>query len=447
MRRPHRRAPTSDAPVGRCSASGDAGDVGRRHLGVVAGRIDVSVRHPRAHRDDRRRAGTDADVHAPSLSGFGQQVPVMRSGASSGAADARGSMMVSRCAIRSRRRVHRRNRGRAGDPGDRRSDRAQRHRVLVRGGRVPGGQRPARRAVPVVWPLQQLGALLVGPVVAIVALVLRRSTASPSPPCSSPCSSSSASELVKAVVSRERPARRSARTSSSAATSSGRRELRLRARRPRRRPGRRRHAVPPGRWKVVPWVLVRRGHVRAGVRRRPQPARRHLWGRRSASPSVVALNLGLGVATSRQSRRRRRRRSADGRWCLTPAGAARSAAGGRRVGVRRTTDRRDHRRLVRLHRERRPRRGLQPGTRGGRVPGRAGVRARAARVRRSGARRRADRVAARVRRYGGRVPQPRSRRTDRRRRRHARRAGAAARRSTPRRPGCRAGAGRATRSS
>ena len=54
--------------------------------------------------------------------------------------------------------------------------------VVVRNGSVPGAEESLFRAVndlpealyPVLWPFQQLGSLVIGPIVAVVALVMRR---------------------------------------------------------------------------------------------------------------------------------------------------------------------------------------------------------------------------------------------------------------------------------
>jgi membrane-associated phospholipid phosphatase len=54
--------------------------------------------------------------------------------------------------------------------------------VIVRNGEVPGWEETVFRAVndlpdalyPVLWPFQQLGALVVGPILAVIALALRR---------------------------------------------------------------------------------------------------------------------------------------------------------------------------------------------------------------------------------------------------------------------------------
>jgi glycosyltransferase 2 family protein len=54
--------------------------------------------------------------------------------------------------------------------------------VIARDGEVPGWEESIFRAVndlpealyPVLWPFQQLGALVVGPIVAVIALILRR---------------------------------------------------------------------------------------------------------------------------------------------------------------------------------------------------------------------------------------------------------------------------------
>ena len=188
---------------------------------------------------------------------------------------------------------------------------------------------------------------------------------------------------VKAAVSRERPG-----------TSIGpdvelrgdvhvsRRELRVRARRARRRTGRGDHAVPARTVEGRALGARRRGHGRAGVRRRPQPARRRLWGRarhrhrrgrepgdrRCARPPSGRHDDTAGRANGRA------RRSPTGGRCTSPRrrrSLARRSSRCRRARQdshasvpSRARRRRDHRRFVQLHRERRRRRGLQPGPRG-----------------------------------------------------------------------------------
>ena len=86
--------------------------------------------------------------------------------------------------------------------------------VVVRHGSVPGWERRGFRAVndlpgalyPVLWPFQQVGAVLVGPLVAVVALATgrRRLAAAAAVVTMAKLVSERA---VKAVVSRDRPAR------------------------------------------------------------------------------------------------------------------------------------------------------------------------------------------------------------------------------------------------
>ena len=159
--------------------------------------------------------------------------------------------------------------------------------LAVRDGAVSDVEEASFRAVndlpgwlyPLVWPFQQLGALVLGPVVALVALLLRRYRLAIAA-CIVTLLKLLSERAVKAAVSRERPG-----------TSIGsdielrgdvhaeRRELRVRARRARRRPRRRRHAVPARTLEDRALGPRRRGHGRARVRRRTQHARCHLWRR------------------------------------------------------------------------------------------------------------------------------------------------------------------------
>ena len=84
--------------------------------------------------------------------------------------------------------------------------------LVVRGGDVPVAEEGAFRALndlpdalyPLVWPFQQLGALLVGPLVAVVALVLRRYRLAIAAIAVTVLKLLS-ERTVKALVSRERP--------------------------------------------------------------------------------------------------------------------------------------------------------------------------------------------------------------------------------------------------
>jgi membrane-associated phospholipid phosphatase len=136
--------------------------------------------------------------------------------------------------------------------------------VVVRDGSVPGWERSIFRAVndlPDVlyrplWPFQQLGALAVGPVVAIVAAILRRFRLAIALLIATVAKLVS-ERVVKAMVSRQRPGTsigpdvhlRGDVTATGESFVSG-------------------HAVLiaaiaglvtaylPGRWKIVPWIVV-----------------------------------------------------------------------------------------------------------------------------------------------------------------------------------------------
>jgi undecaprenyl-diphosphatase len=136
--------------------------------------------------------------------------------------------------------------------------------VIVRDGDVPGIEESIFDAVnglpdalyPVMWPLQQLGVLVVGPIVAVVALAAKRYRLAVGALLAT-AGKLSLERVVKALVSRERPAtsvgegveRRGDVSASGESFVSG-------------------HAVLvtamatliapylPGRWRVVPWVIV-----------------------------------------------------------------------------------------------------------------------------------------------------------------------------------------------
>jgi undecaprenyl-diphosphatase len=84
--------------------------------------------------------------------------------------------------------------------------------VIVRDGTVPGWEESVFRAVndlpgafyPVLGPVQQLGVLVIGPIVAVVALVLRRYRLAVAALIVTVAKLVS-ERIVKAVVSRERP--------------------------------------------------------------------------------------------------------------------------------------------------------------------------------------------------------------------------------------------------
>ncbi len=84
--------------------------------------------------------------------------------------------------------------------------------IIARDGSVPGWEESVFRALnglpgvfyPVMWPVQQLGVLVIGPAVAIVALVLRRYRLAIAALIVTIAKLVS-ERLVKAVVTRERP--------------------------------------------------------------------------------------------------------------------------------------------------------------------------------------------------------------------------------------------------
>jgi undecaprenyl-diphosphatase len=136
--------------------------------------------------------------------------------------------------------------------------------VIVRDGTVPAWERNAFDAVndlpgwlyPPAWPLQQLGVLVIGPIVALVAAVTRHFRLALAALLAT-VAKLALEDVVKAIVSRERPGTsiggdietRGDVSISGESFVSG-------------------HAVLaaalaglvapylPGRWKVVPWVLV-----------------------------------------------------------------------------------------------------------------------------------------------------------------------------------------------
>ena len=215
--------------------------------------------------------------------------------------------------------------------------------LAVRDGAVSGVEEAWFRAAndlpewmyPAVMPLQQLGALLLGPVVALVALLLRRYRLA------------IAACLVTLLKLRQR-ARRQGRRQPRAPghldrlgrraawrRAHRRRELRLRTRRARRRSGRRDHAVPP---RAVEGRAVgsrRRGDVRTGVRRRPQPARRRLWRRprhrhrRRGQPADVDP-----LASRRRSARRARPTRQIRRTSRRPSGVSQRSGSSRSLPLR-----------------------------------------------------------------------------------------------------------------
>ena len=84
--------------------------------------------------------------------------------------------------------------------------------VVVRNGSVPGAEESLFRAVndlpealyPVLWPFQQLGSLVIGPIVAVVALVMRRYKLALAAVLAT-VAKLVVERAVKATVTRERP--------------------------------------------------------------------------------------------------------------------------------------------------------------------------------------------------------------------------------------------------
>ena len=135
--------------------------------------------------------------------------------------------------------------------------------IIVRDGNVPGWEEDMFDSInglpewlyPAVWPFQQLGALVIGPVVALVA------AADPSIPLGGRRAardqrrSSLLEDVVKAMVSRERPGTSiGADIEMRGDVSVQRRELRLGPRHARGRPRRGRRALSLRPLEVVPWV-------------------------------------------------------------------------------------------------------------------------------------------------------------------------------------------------
>ena len=270
---------------------------------------------------------------------------------------------------------------------------------------------------PVAWPFQQLGALFVGPIVAIVALALRRYRLA-----------IAALVVTAAKLLRERAVKAMRQPATAGDVDRpGHRgprrrppdggELRVRARRPGRGLAVGDHAVPQGSLEAGA-VGARRGrHGRAGLRRGPQPARRRLRRR-----PRHRHRRGRQPVVGRRRRRPRGLRPPEptrrGGWRRPPArrrrapGRRRRSGSSSRCGLVRMRTRRDRSPEVTLADDAitvgsfdfaesvAAGRGLQPGPRGRRLPGGAGVRPRPARVRRPGAAAGPRRDGPRVRRHG-----------------------------------------------
>ena len=215
--------------------------------------------------------------------------------------------------------------------------------VIVRNGTVSSVEEFAFDVVndlpgwlyPAVWPFQQLGALVLGPIVAVVALALRRYRLALAAVIVTMLKLAG-ERGVKALVSRQRPGTsigpdvemRGDVHAAGESFVSG-------------------HAVLvaglagvvtpylPGRWKVVPWVLV--GAVMVGrVYVGAHNVLDVVCGAALGLAIAGAVNLALGVRRRRRSVARRRGR----RYC--PRGRDRAPSGqGRRPQPHRGSPRRD----------------------------------------------------------------------------------------------------------
>jgi membrane-associated phospholipid phosphatase len=136
--------------------------------------------------------------------------------------------------------------------------------IVVRDGTVPGWERDVFHAVndlpdwlyPAVWPVQQLGVLVIGPIVALVAALTRRFRLALAALLAT-VAKLALEQVVKSMVSRERPGTSIGSEIETRGDVSIRGESFVSG-----------HAVLvaalagvvtpylPGRWKVVPWVLV-----------------------------------------------------------------------------------------------------------------------------------------------------------------------------------------------
>ena len=282
----------SDAPVGRCT--------GRSRRVPCASAAGASMDAQSLHHEPTD-AGADGDLTAISTTSAARadDAPAMAAGIGA-AAPAR---------VRGER--HRRS-----SPASPSSPLGM---LVVRDGTVSGVEEAWFRAVNDLPELALPGRLAVAAARCAAARSGRRrsspsscaGTAWPSPPASSPLLK------LRHASGPSRPPSAAQRPGTSIGPDVelrgdvhlDRRELRLRARRARGRPGRRRHAVPARALEGRAVGPRRRGDGRAGLRRRPQPARRRLRCR---------------------PRHRHRRRRQPGRSAVRPAPP-------RRAGVRRAS--------------------------------------------------------------------------------------------------------------
>ena len=136
--------------------------------------------------------------------------------------------------------------------------------IVVRDGNVPGWERDVFHAVndppdwlyPAAWPLQQLGVLVIGPIVALVAALTRRFRLALAALLAT-VAKLALEQVVKAMVTRERPGTSIGGDIETRGDVSMRGESFVSG-----------HAALaaalagvvapylPGRWKVVPWALV-----------------------------------------------------------------------------------------------------------------------------------------------------------------------------------------------
>ena len=272
------RTAISDAPVGRWARAGCRAVIGRRGPARIPRRL---VRRC-SHHQPSMAPGADialtatAPVPRPFQRTSGPcQCPAAPSGHGCGAG------------------MHERARGRTSSRSSPASPWSRSAWSPSATAPSPGSRRRSFRAVndlpgwlyPVVWPFQQLGALLLGPVVAVVALApaplpprrrrLRRHRAE-----AGQRAGRQGGGQPRAPGHLDRPRRRAARR-----RPHGRRELRVGARRAGGRTRRRRHALPPGAVEGGAVGPRRCGHGRAGCTSAPTTPSTWCAAPRSASPS------------------------------------------------------------------------------------------------------------------------------------------------------------------